>query len=347
MKKNISAENSGQCNFAGQSPLCQMLDKAGVPADEKWWSLIIYLRSLKHHHYLSSRQKAEIQAEVVRLLQDKDFSDERFRQLVERQEAILNSPYKQKLQQALEESMSLLREFGNMLKSRRGDVQELELLTVDTIQSGADPEEAVDRLRGAFRNLAGMLEEDARSLEAMAMTDSLTGLANRRSFDKYMKRVFGENSETTKGLCLLMIDVDHFKKVNDTYGHRIGDQALAMVAKHLSESLREKIDADCLAARFGGEEFTVAIPDFDLRRAMEVAEDIRNEIQNHNFVIRNAKGRILERNVTITVSIGVAETEPHWGESAPDRLVERADAALYRAKSEGRNRVCEYAPSRD
>lgn len=334
--------NPKGCVYSRQSPLCQTLEKAGVPADEKWWSLILYMRSLQHHHYLSNKQKAELQAEVVNLLREKDFSDEKYREVVERQEDILSSPYKQKLQQAVEESAALFREFEQVLRGRRGDVEDLEQVTVETVQSGADPDEVVKKLRGAFKNLSEMMEQDTKNLETMAMTDPLTGLFNRRGFDEYMKKKVAEFMNGGEKLSLLMLDIDHFKKVNDTFGHRIGDQALIMVATRMDAAMHERFIKNYHAARFGGEEFVVVLPGADLNLAMEAAEMIRRDIENYSFVVRNAKGKVVNKDITITISIGVAEALAEWGASLPDRLIECADSALYRAKSEGRNRVCEY-----
>jgi len=344
MKNNDNDAKVVRCAFSDQNPLCRTLQEAGVPADEKWWSLVLYLRSLKHHHYLSDKQKAEIQEELVKLLRAKNFSAEIFRALVERQEAILSSPYKVKLRQALDDSVALLKEFGKLLRDRRDNVQHLEQVTVDTIQSGLEPGEAVAKLRGAFKVLAESLEEDANNLKVLAMTDPLTGLANRRGFDAFMKTALGGGLGGPGRLCMLMADIDYFKRVNDTYGHRIGDQALAMVAGHLLEVMRERFADGFHAARYGGEEFVVVLPNVELAEALEAAEAVRRDIENYNFVIRNATGAIIERDVTITVSIGVAGADAPFDGWSQDSLVERADAALYAAKSQGRNRVLEHRP---
>jgi diguanylate cyclase (GGDEF)-like protein len=338
MKNHDHNSKFSGCVYSRQSPFCKTLENAGVPADEKWWSLI------QHHHYLNNKQKAELQSEVVELLREKDFSDEKYREVVERQEEILSSPYKMKLKQAIEESAALFREFETVIKTRRGDVEDLEQVTVDTIQSGADPDEAVKKLRGAFKSLSEIMEQDAKNLETMAMTDPLTGLFNRRGFDEYMKKKSGEFMNGGGKLSLLMLDIDHFKKVNDTFGHRIGDQALIMVATRMDEAMRERFIKNYHAARYGGEEFAVVLPGADLPLALEAAEIIRRDIENYNFVVRNAKGKVVNKDITITISIGVAEALAEWGEGLSDRLIECADSALYRAKSEGRNRVCEYAP---
>jgi diguanylate cyclase (GGDEF)-like protein len=321
------------------------MENAGVPPDDKWWSIILYMRSLQYHHYLSTRQKAQIQGIVVQLLKEKDYSEEKYRWLIERQEEVLSSPYKNKLMAALEQYAALMREFENILAGRKGDVQDLQQVTEETIMSGMDPEEAVEKLRDSFASLTRVMEEDAANLELMAKTDPLTGLYNRRGFDEYVEGLKGKVLAGEETLCLLMLDIDHFKKINDTYGHRIGDQALKAVASRIRDTLDNAGSGNHVAGRFGGEEFIVALPDTYLEAACELAEAIRESIENYRFVIRNAKGEVLKDDITITISIGAAAAERTWGDSLLERLIECSDEALYRAKTEGRNRVCRYEPS--
>ena len=164
--------------------------------------------------------------------------------------------------------------------------------------------------------------------EERAKTDTLTGLPNRRGLEEFFRGAQIAAMEQGDPLSVLLIDVDHFKKFNDNFGHVVGDQVLQLMAKVLRERVR---DGD-LPARYGGEELIAVLPRADLAACKRVAERIRRTIADCNMAGRSAD-EVLPR---ITVSIGVAQFQP--GESMAD-LIERCDRALYLAKRAGRNRV--------
>lgn len=174
-----------------------------------------------------------------------------------------------------------------------------------------------DRLRDNYQ----------RSL-SLALTDSLTGLHNRRYVTAHLESMIRQSLEKGKSLALLMIDIDFFKKVNDTHGHGAGDEVLRGVAERIKRNFRE-FD---LPARIGGEEFVVVMPDSRLDVAVSVAERLRSKIAETPFVV---SGDV--EPIAVTVSIGVALTKAS-GDSADD-LMNRADEALYEAKGSGRDRV--------
>ena len=174
-----------------------------------------------------------------------------------------------------------------------------------------------DRLRDNYQ----------RSL-SLALTDSLTGLHNRRYVTAHLESMIRQSLEKGKSLALLMIDIDFFKKVNDTHGHGAGDEVLRGVAERIKRNFRE-FD---LPARIGGEEFVVVMPDSRLDVAVSVAERLRSKIAETPFVV---SGEV--ETIAVTVSIGVALTKAS-GDSADD-LMNRADEALYEAKGSGRDRV--------
>ncbi len=189
--------------------------------------------------------------------------------------------------------------------------------------------ERLERSSGEIARLRESLEETRRE----ASTDGLTAIANRARFERELRSAAAEASESGATLCLLMADIDHFKRFNDRHGHAVGDQVLRLVARVLSEAIRP---AD-LAARYGGEEFAVILPDCALDEAAGIAERIRERIgQRH--VVRRSNGDDLG---AVTLSIGV--TAHRAGEAITDAL-ERADAGLYRAKQSGRNRVALVPP---
>jgi diguanylate cyclase len=164
--------------------------------------------------------------------------------------------------------------------------------------------------------------------EQRSNTDALTGLANRRSLEEFFRSAQIAAMETGEPLSILMIDIDHFKKFNDSYGHQVGDQVLRLVAKVLQENVR---DHD-LAARYGGEELTAVLPGADLGVCAEVAERIRRRISEARLTRRTTGQEI----ASVTVSIGVAQFR--LAESA-EAMIERCDRALYQAKRLGRNRT--------
>jgi diguanylate cyclase (GGDEF)-like protein len=165
------------------------------------------------------------------------------------------------------------------------------------------------------------LEDLNRTLESLAETDKLTGLANRRAWDASVPKEFAKASRLGQTLCLIMADLDHFKRVNDEYGHLRGDEVLREFAKRLRQTVRESDSV----FRLGGEEFALLLPGTDIDKGMTVAEKLRELVE-----LKALSG------LRVTASFGVAVTD---GNETPDELVHRADQALYAAKTGGRNRV--------
>lgn len=171
-----------------------------------------------------------------------------------------------------------------------------------------------------------------KELERMALMDALTGLANRRKFVDRFKLETGRQNRHGQPLSLLVLDIDHFKAINDEFGHLTGDLCLKCVADVLMLAVR-KID---LVARFGGEEFIVLLPETDMAGATVVAEKLRHAIESLNIPIET---RV--EPVHITISVGVA-TMAADHQASVDDLMEAADQGLYKAKKTGRNRVCTF-----
>jgi diguanylate cyclase (GGDEF)-like protein/PAS domain S-box-containing protein len=172
-------------------------------------------------------------------------------------------------------------------------------------------------------------------LRRLAMTDSLTGLPNRRSLTLHLRREVARAQRYHHPLSLLFIDLDHFKRYNDRRGHRRGDAVLVTIGRLLKAQLRESDTA----ARYGGEEFVVLLPETDTPRAGALAEGLRQVVQRQLGASPGSGGR----RVGLTVSVGVA-TLPADAQNGT-ALLERADRALYAAKAAGRNRVQCYAPA--
>ncbi|MBJ7405662.1 MAG: diguanylate cyclase [Bradyrhizobium sp.] len=186
------------------------------------------------------------------------------------------------------------------------------------------------RLEAGFAEKTRELDQIRDSLsrsEERARTDMLTGLANRRALDEFLRKAQA-TAEWGEPLSVLMLDIDHFKSFNDSYGHGVGDQVLRLIAK----VLRDKVRTQDLSARYGGEELMAVLPDANLAACAEIAERIRRAVAEAT-ITRRSTGEVLP---SISVSIGVAQYRT--GETIAD-LVERCDRALYLAKGGGRNRV--------
>jgi diguanylate cyclase len=180
----------------------------------------------------------------------------------------------------------------------------------------------------------GQLQEELKTIRRTSLNDPLTGLANRKSFERTLRGMMADCAGRGEPLSLLMADIDHFKQFNDSYGHHTGDQVLRLVALELKQALTERN----IVARYGGDEFAVIMPCAPLDATLAVADQIRRSIMARDIISRST-GRNLGR---FTVSFGVATM---GAGDAPDRLVRRADGCLYGAKCTGRNRVvCEGDP---
>jgi diguanylate cyclase (GGDEF)-like protein len=178
------------------------------------------------------------------------------------------------------------------------------------------------------------LSRSHERLARIAETDALTGLANRGAFERRLKRLWKMAYAQGTALSLIVVDVDHFKRMNDNYGHPYGDKVLKRIASLMTEALRHGGD---VAARFGGEEFVILLPGTDQASAQVVAERLRKLVEVAGFPAVDGAER-LARKITATVSCGVATAYPAT-ENGQQKLLEAADRALYEAKAEGRNRV--------
>lgn len=178
------------------------------------------------------------------------------------------------------------------------------------------------------------LQHSLEAIRAESLTDPLTGLGNRKYFDRSLETAVATAFDTGEPLSLLMFDIDYFKSFNDSYGHLTGDQVLRLVGM----SLKQSIKGQDITARYGGEEFAVVLPDTALRQALTVADHIRRAVMSKELK-KKSTGEILGR---VTISVGVSMLKA--GDDT-DSLIERADACLYAAKRAGRNRVvCEADP---
>lgn len=184
-----------------------------------------------------------------------------------------------------------------------------------------------DRLAESHQEIENLRQEVSRA-RGEALSDGLTGLTNRKGFDQAMAQCLSEAEQHGKMPSILIADIDHFKKVNDTYGHLFGDKVICSIADVLKKNIKGKDTA----ARYGGEEFVILLPDTPVHGALALAEYIRSTIEGS--VIRRVVDNVAVSN--ITVSIGVASYRKN--ESVSD-FIGRADQALYESKRQGRNRI--------
>jgi len=194
-------------------------------------------------------------------------------------------------------------------------------------------------MNGQINNLQDRVSESSGELEELrqeladtkrdAMTDKLTGLANRRCFDETLIQMTDDARESGEPLCLAICDVDHFKKFNDTHGHQVGDQVLKLMGRILVENVK----GSDLPARYGGEEFVIILPETPLNGASIVADHLREKLASRKLARKGSE----DSYGKVTMSIGV--TEYLIGESM-DEFIKRADSLLYKAKEDGRNRIC-------
>ena len=246
-----------------------------------------------------------------------------------------------KIAQSTAETDKQAHQFGNNLQAYGDNLKKslnadnlgslIQTMSVDT-----------DKMRGSMHNLQSELASSQQQVEKLhlelqrvrgeAMSDPLTGILNRRGFESMSSQIFSDLKKLEKGLCVLMLDIDHFKKVNDTYGHLFGDKVIRTIAT----TLKSKVRGQDLVARLGGEEFAVLLPETDISGAISVAEHIRQSIERGR--IRRANSQ--EQTTGVTISIGVAVYSNGIDIIS---LLDQADKALYESKNTGRNKVSVYS----
>ncbi|WP_417905440.1 PleD family two-component system response regulator [Candidatus Tisiphia endosymbiont of Micropterix aruncella] len=208
-------------------------------------------------------------------------------------------------------------------------IKGLELGINDYFTYPVDKNELLARIRTQLKrkHYQDTLRNDLELSVNLSIKDGLTGIFNRHYFDTHIKQMVKKSTDSKRPLCLLMCDIDHFKQVNDTYGHQAGDIVLKTIANVLKSIFR----VTDLVARYGGEEFAILLNDITIDEAMYIAQRARTRVESIDFKVKTQKDPIKK-----TISIGV--TVYKMGESISD-FIERADKALYQAKEDGRNKV--------
>lgn len=243
--------------------------------------------------------------------------------------------------------MKVFHSVGDLQSDASSSVENLEV-HLKALQAGSsinEMEDILDKVVSETRNMTesghslklvldqtrvevDKLRNELESAKQEALTDPLTGLKNRRSFEVAIIDLMSVGDKADAEFCLLMVDIDHFKNVNDQYGHLFGDKVLMSVAKILEANVKGKDTV----SRFGGEEFAVLLPDTKVEFAQRVAENLRKSVENSR-IRKVTTGEVIDN---VTISIGVSSFRK---EDTLETFVNRADLALYVSKDRGRNRV--------
>ena len=215
------------------------------------------------------------------------------------------------------------------LEDRQRVLRGLDLGVNDYLVRPIDRNELLARVRTQLRRkrYADALRSNFQASIEAAVVDALTGLNNRRYFESHMNAMLDIAAHRGRPLSLMVLDIDHFKKVNDTYGHEAGDEVL----KEFATRVRRVLRMSDLVCRLGGEEFVVVMPDTPIEIAARVAERVRNAVERAPFAIDAGA-----REIPVTVSIGLSD---RGADISHDAMFKRADRALYRSKNNGRNQV--------
>ena len=280
--------------------------------------------------------KQKITEERCRELYSRFLSDAKNEELVRRAGDEINSTIRS-VTGVVRDVKAATAEYSDSLEgvtskiSTASTAQELQKVLSDVVSDTKNMLERNKSLEIELDKSSHVMEELQRDLENVrreALTDGLTNLSNRKAFDNELRRISEETQVTGGTFALLMLDIDYFKSFNDNYGHQVGDQVLRLVARTLTDGVKGRD----VAARYGGEEFAIILPDTELQAAVIVGNALRKAVATKDVINRNT-GDKLGR---ITMSVGCAEFSA--GENLQD-LIERADAALYTAKHNGRNQV--------
>lgn len=335
-----TATSSANCTSTYLN-LFEMFDKAGVPPETRWRSLLLFFREMNDYHYLDEDQKIAILAQMEEILKNKHYTDEQLISTIRRCSEIFSKPLVNQLNNMVHETSSVIDQFFSKLSNRYGDIAHLETESLSIVSESADSTIMLEKLQSAFHRVKILFEEDICHLETLAFIDPLTDVANRLSLDLFMKNASARWHSEDHPMALALFDIDHFKTFNDTYGHLIGDQVLKVVGAHLKRAREEfSSETEALAARFGGDEFALIVSGPHVHALAGVINRFCSAIKNFNLLIRDTEGNVEKNNLHITISAGIAVLDNLSPQiHTVEQLFERADKALYYAKHNARSRA--------
>ena len=335
------------CIWAENDNFCNVLAQATIPLDSKWPLLILYLRGIRDIKSLSEVQKTRMQELLLSILREKDFSQTRYDEMQTAVLSIITLSYQERVNQFVRETAQLAKDMNNMFGKHQREVATI-VDNVDTeLAKGSDPALLLAGIRDVLKDVVAKMEQDADTLVSLSHKDSLTGFANRRFFDTFLDECVERWKTRREPVSLIMFDIDHFKKFNDTYGHLVGDQVLRTLAIPVQNVLAplKGDSSNILVARYGGEEFCILLSGRLSERSVQIGENLRKAIQNTALLLRDINGKVIASGLNVTVSVGIADINPEWEAAFQANLVDCADKALYCAKSGGRNRTVHYTPN--
>lgn len=335
--------------------LNKTLCRLGVEHRPEWIAVIFFIRNLMiRFSSIELEKKSQLRKQVLEVIEKKDFTPESLDRIIHTMEEAFTCSLqdelglmKQKLASEQEFTDTLLSqiqlltdEFRKSMNRRSSDLEDFGKQAVSDIEKKKDPGAIIAYIRGTIREIVTHARKDAdsweykaKTLERYARYDHLLGsLYNRSWFDEKIHNLTEQARKNNSRLSLLMIDVDHFKSINDTWGHQVGDDVLKALAKLIKEQAEAGSGYPC---RYGGEELSIIFPDTDEQLAGVRAEELCREVLGYKFIPRKKDGSLGEA-INFSVSVGVAELQQSWDAG---RLIGAADKALYYAKESGRNRV--------
>ncbi len=351
--------NSNRSAALSYEELNSALKRLGLRENPEWIGIILFVRNLiPRMDIISEEQKFLLQQSVVKSLEMKDFSQDNFIRIIR----MIQISFTEKIMKDLklvEEKLDSQKDFSNSLLSQiqvlaqefkksmnrqSSELSDFGEKTISHIEHQEDPRTIIEYIRGTIqkiiseaRNEARNWEAKARSLEGLAKYDNLLkNLYNRSFFDEYLVTSCANHLAQGRPLSLLMIDVDHFKRINDIWGHLVGDDVLRALAKLVRAHADPKGGVSC---RYGGEELCIIMENTSENEAAIMAETLRKGVENYSFVFRKDTGQLGE-TISFTISVGIAQLQKGQGSS---ELLGAADRAMYMAKDTGRNKVICYS----
>jgi len=341
----------------GLESVQETLARLGVADDADWMALVLFARNLlSAMDILTHDQKAQLQARIFEQMAKRPLDQRRFTQIVRIiQVCLLENQKMEDMRSQLaaerqgfnalyEEMSKVISEIQNTTLAREDSIQRLGADTEKDIATADSPAAVLSRLRGMITDMLNQAREEARTwqerahqLEHTASFDPLLSeLYSRRAMDAQLGEALERCRRNNVPLSLMFLDVDHFKAINDSHGHQVGDGVLRVLAAIISAHATQ---FSGYAARFGGEELVILCEGLDEARTFVLAEEIRQNVARCPFVPHLTAPETIPP-LHVTVSIGVAQIGP--GQSASD-LVLAADRAMYAAKTQGRNRSVGYS----